>query len=58
MGYNDIKKCTKCGAEYEIGKIKYPVRDKDSIECDICGTKLISWNGSTAYTAKLIKKGN
>ncbi|WP_163279303.1 hypothetical protein [Clostridium sporogenes] len=49
-------KCPKCGAEYEVHKIKSPIRDKDTEECRICGTKLLSWNGGVIYSIKLIKK--
>ena len=56
MIYDGNRTCSKCGAEYALYKTKLITRDKDSEECDICGTTLISWNGAVMYTAKLIKK--
>lgn len=50
------EKCSRCGSLYELTKVKIPLRDKDFLECDICGAKLISWNGGLMYTKKLIKK--
>ncbi|MFC1787922.1 hypothetical protein ACFLZY_01745 [Patescibacteria group bacterium] len=32
-------------------------RDKDSINCQICGNELMRWNEAACYTAKLIKQG-
>jgi ribosomal protein S27E len=34
--------CKSCGAEYELYKVNIPMRDRDSEECEICGTTLIS----------------
>ena len=48
-------KCT-CGAEYELVETHIAQRDKDSIECDICGKEIKRWNGSTIWFAKLISK--
>jgi ribosomal protein S27E len=51
------KVCEKCGSEYTITKIKIPVRDDDKIECEICGTELLSWNGGVMYRHQLDKRG-
>jgi len=52
-----VKKiCGGCGAEYELTEHKSMFRDKDSIECDICGAKLFSWNGGCIWSKKLIKE--
>jgi len=48
------KCCEKCGAKYEITEQSYPMRDKDTIECDFCGTAIHSWNGGVICSAKLI----
>lgn len=58
MSYEKDIVCPKCGAIYKLFKIKTIMRDKDSEECDICDTTLISWNGAVMYTTELIKKGN
>lgn len=49
--------CGKCGSVYEVTSHKLIMRDRDSINCDICGEELHSWNGAITFTAKLIKAG-
>lgn len=49
--------CSKCGAEYEVTRIKLPMRDKDKEYCDCCGNLLRSWNGAEMWEYKLIKGG-
>jgi len=53
-----IEICPTCRSEYEVYKHKIPMRDKDSLICEICGTKYMSWNGGVMYTDKLLKKGS
>ncbi len=48
-------KCEGCGALYRITSHHVPMRDKDKEECSICGTTLVSWNGSRIYSARLIQ---
>lgn len=45
------------GAEYEVMRIKLPMRDKDKEYCDFCGNLLRSWNGAEMWEYKLIKRG-
>ncbi|MNJ35526.1 hypothetical protein D3C77_302700 [compost metagenome] len=45
--------CDKCGSIYNFRAIKIPVRDKDSIECFVCGNLLRSWNAAKMWTAEL-----
>lgn len=45
-----------CGAVYERGEAKLPVRDKDSYPCGVCGAILEEWNGSRIPTFTLIKR--
>ncbi len=47
----ELVECPKCNSIYELTKHKTPSRDKDSIECGICGTTIKSWNGGAFYTA-------
>ena len=51
------KTCPTCESEYEITERKMIYRDKDTLDCFICGKELMSWNGAVSYSAKLIKKG-
>lgn len=48
-----VETCEKCGSVYHLTGTHVPFRDKDSIDCDVCGTKLFSWNGSTMWEAVL-----
>lgn len=48
--------CPVCGSKYEITKHKIIMRDKDSIECDICNHPIISWNGGVMYSSKLLER--
>lgn len=50
-----IYRCT-CGAEYELSEVSVWQRDKDSIECEFCGKKIIHWNGASVWYAKLLNK--
>lgn len=49
--------CSGCGSVYEITKYYSPVRDKDSIECQVCRKEIIRWNGGLYYTSRLLKEG-
>ena len=52
-----MKICPQCDSQYELKEIPIPMRDKDSLLCDVCETTLISWNGGEMWASKLIKKG-
>ena len=49
--------CGVCGSEYELTSFHFPVRDKDSIECEVCGTTIKSWSSSRAWNSRLVKRG-
>ena len=51
----ELKRCSNCGATYEITKHKLIMRDKDSLDCDVCGKELMHWNGAEMFTSKLIE---
>jgi hypothetical protein len=48
--------CKKCGSVYKLTGTKFPVRDPGSIDCIVCGVELMSWSGSTDWSAELIEK--
>jgi ribosomal protein S27E len=54
---HDEMTCEGCGSVYKVTKFKTIMRDKDSIDCEVCGHELLSWNGGTMYRAQLIKRG-
>lgn len=45
-----------CGAVYEVGEEHYPMSDRDSYDCDVCGHRLDSWNSSTVPVYTLVKR--
>lgn len=52
-------KCNNCGSLYKVRKHKSPIRDKDSIQCEVCNSTLLRWNGGVYYTdCKLINKSS
>lgn len=55
MGMKETVTCT-CGAVYEKGSYKLPVRDQDYFDCLLCGTRLDEWSSSRIPTYKLIKR--
>jgi hypothetical protein len=50
------KTCKTCGSVYRITEFRTGMRDEDSIDCQVCGTELMSWNGGTMYEAELIRR--
>lgn len=53
-----IKYCEQCGSKYELTEYSIIFRDKNSLDCDICGQELFHWNGGCIWTSKLLEKGN
>ena len=49
--------CKKCGSVYEITRYKIIVRDRDSLNCQVCGEELMRWSEASHFSAELIKKG-
>jgi len=52
------KTCPNCGSVFSITKHKLIMRDKDTIDCDVCGTELLSWNGAVMYSHKLVQRAD
>lgn len=46
--------CEKCGAVYQLTEHKMAMRDKDTEECDFCGTRIWGWNGGCIWTKELV----
>lgn len=42
----------RCGARYRITSHDIIMRDKDSIECEVCGATIERWNGGVVYAAQ------
>lgn len=52
------KICSKCGSVYELSEHKIIFRDRDSLDCDVCGATYMKWNGAVMFSGKLIKRGS
>ena len=50
------KSCEYCGAAYEINEYYSSSREKNKINCEVCGNKLIGWSGGVMYEAYLISR--
>ena len=48
--------CKEFGAVYEITLHRFPIRDRDSADCDVCGTLMREWNSTTVPEFKLVKR--
>ena len=53
---SEEKICDRCGSEYRLTRHHEAMRDKDSINCEVCGEELISWNGGGYYTSYLLER--
>jgi hypothetical protein len=46
-----------CGAMYEIVDYTHlTMRDKDSYDCDVCSANVISWDGSSIPSLRLVQR--
>jgi hypothetical protein len=50
------EKCRRCGSTYWVTSTKIPMRDQDSISCEVCGEQLISWNQARMFEARLTQR--
>lgn len=48
--------CKRCGSIYELTYERTITKDTDSIDCEICGKKLYSWNEAKIWSAQLIEQ--
>ena len=55
---NQFISCKHCQSNYELHFDRLNWRDKDKIDCEVCGHELFSWNEAKSYTAKLIERGS
>ena len=40
--------CPKCGARYKVTVTRFPMRDHDHFDCNVCGYRLDEWNSTHA----------
>lgn len=46
----------KCGAKYELGATRLPLRDKDSLTCQFCGSTIHEWNETNMWHVEKVLK--
>jgi len=47
--------CPKCGAVYKVTVQRFPVRDNDYHDCNVCGHRMASWNDTHVPSYTLIR---
>ena len=47
------KICERCDSAYWITSKHVPMRDEDSVKCEVCGKELIRWNEARIYEVRL-----
>ncbi len=45
--------CQQCGSRYWVTSDHVPMRDDDTIDCDVCGVELLSWDEAKMYRVEL-----
>jgi hypothetical protein len=53
---NDVT-CKKCGSIYEVSIYRMPNKDKDSFECEVCGSLVREWNDTCVPSFQLKSAG-
>ncbi len=49
--------CSNCGSVYTLMRMALPSRDRDHLNCDVCGSIFFSWKEAACYTDKLVSRG-
>ena len=56
-GEGEDATCEKCGSVYSVTIHRFPVRDKDSFNCTVCGHLMREWNDTACPSFKLKSHG-
>jgi predicted Zn finger-like uncharacterized protein len=48
--------CKQCGSVFRLLRHQLAMRDKDSVDCTVCGATLLSWNGGEMYSGRQLLK--
>ena len=48
--------CSNCGSVYGLTSTKIGMRDKDSINCEVCGNEIYSWNEAKMWNERLLER--
>jgi len=54
---NEPITCSHCQSKYHLNSERLNWRDKDKIDCEVCGHELFSWSEAKIFTATLIERG-
>ena len=49
--------CSECSSVYEVTITRFPMRDSDYFNCEVCGHEMQRWNSTEAPSFKLIERG-
>jgi len=49
--------CEKCGSVYEVHITRFPGRDADKFNCDVCGHLMREWNDTESPSFRLKTRG-
>jgi len=49
--------CDKCGARYKPTVTRFPTRDNDHFNCEVCGHRMDEWNSTHAPSYELVDRG-
>lgn len=55
---NEIITCPQCQSKFRLQYDRLNWRDKDKLDCEVCGHELYSWNEAKTYTATLVERGS
>jgi ribosomal protein S27E len=48
--------CKHCGSVYNLHATTAPAPGPAAVACEVCGTELVTWTGSTGYWAELLER--
>jgi hypothetical protein len=49
--------CPVCHSKYRLKRIKLPAPNKGSIDCEVCGALIRSWEDTSAWMPILLMRG-
>jgi hypothetical protein len=49
--------CKECGSIYEVAVTRMPIKDRDSFECEICGSTMRTWSSTYVPSFELKMAG-
>jgi hypothetical protein len=48
--------CRHCGSVYNLHATDALTSGQTTIACEVCGTELVTWDGTTGYWAELLER--